>query len=338
MLINLFLNRLVQKEPGALIGTIAKVLGSIMDVIFNFVSNFTTTNTLGITIIIFTLLARLLMIPFSINTYKSSAKMREIQPEMDKIKKKYSGKDPESQQKLNSEIQTLYAKKGVNPLSGCLPMFIQMPIFFALTSVMNNSYKYIGALHDVYVTKISETISSSQELLAAIIPIANTKIPPNGSIEVAIEIPEQLARIIYLFKEEDWSAFVSAIPDSLSSTGVELLGYANQVVGMQNFLGLRLTDGAGLTAPGIILAVLTGATSFIQQYIMMKQQEKSSSGGNDTMMATQKNMLIMMPLMMAFFTITTPVGVGLYWITGNLVMILQQIILNKLYSRKKEMD
>ena len=87
---------------------------------------------LGIAIIIATLLVKLAVMPLMLKSMNNTAKMQTIQPEMDRIKQKYAGKtDRDAQMKMNTEMQALYKEKGVNPMAGCLPMLIQMPLMFA---------------------------------------------------------------------------------------------------------------------------------------------------------------------------------------------------------------
>ena len=88
----------------------------------------------GLTIIFFTVIIRLVLLPLSIKQTKSTAKMGAIQPEMKKIQEKYK-KDP---QKSQQEVMKFYKENGVNPMGGCLPMLVQMPILFALFYVFNN--------------------------------------------------------------------------------------------------------------------------------------------------------------------------------------------------------
>jgi YidC/Oxa1 family membrane protein insertase len=88
----------------------------------------------GLAIIVFTIIIRVLLLPLSIKQTKSTAKMGAIQPEMKKVQAKYKN-DP---QKSQQEVMKLYKENGVNPMGGCLPMIVQMPILFALFYVFNN--------------------------------------------------------------------------------------------------------------------------------------------------------------------------------------------------------
>ena len=88
--------------------------------------------SLGVAIIIVTILTKLVVMPLMLKSMNSSAKMQTIQPEIQKIQKKYAGKsDRESQMKMNAEVQRMYKESGVNPLAGCLPILIQTPLMFA---------------------------------------------------------------------------------------------------------------------------------------------------------------------------------------------------------------
>ena len=88
----------------------------------------------GLAIIVFTIIIKIILLPLSIKQTKSTAKMGAIQPEMKKVQEKYKS-DP---QKAQAEVMKLYKENGVNPMGGCLPMIIQMPILFALFAVFQN--------------------------------------------------------------------------------------------------------------------------------------------------------------------------------------------------------
>ncbi|MBU9710614.1 YidC family membrane integrase SpoIIIJ [Evansella tamaricis] len=85
-------------------------------------------NSYGLAIIIVTILLRILILPLMIKQTKSTKAMQALQPEMNKLKEKYSAKDQQTQQKLQQETMALFQKHNVNPLAGCLPIFVQMPI------------------------------------------------------------------------------------------------------------------------------------------------------------------------------------------------------------------
>jgi YidC/Oxa1 family membrane protein insertase len=105
---------------------IAKPFFLLLDFLGRFLGNY------GLGIIAFTILLRALFFPLSEASYRSMAQMRELQPEMTRLRERYSN-DP---MKMNEEVSALYKKEKVNPLSGCLPMLVQIPVFFALYKVL----------------------------------------------------------------------------------------------------------------------------------------------------------------------------------------------------------
>ncbi|GAA0415704.1 MAG: YidC family membrane integrase SpoIIIJ [Bacillota bacterium] len=86
----------------------------------------------GLAIVIVTILVRLVLLPLNVKQLKSSKAMQDIQPKLKELQQKYSSKDANTQQKLQQETMALFQKNGVNPLAGCLPIFIQMPILIAM--------------------------------------------------------------------------------------------------------------------------------------------------------------------------------------------------------------
>ncbi len=89
-------------------------------------------NSYGLAIVVLTLIIRTLLLPLNIKQIKSSKAMQDIQPKMKELQQKYSSKDQKTQQKLQEETMALFQKHGVNPLAGCLPIFVQMPILIAM--------------------------------------------------------------------------------------------------------------------------------------------------------------------------------------------------------------
>ncbi|GGB43075.1 YidC family membrane integrase SpoIIIJ [Virgibacillus dakarensis] len=86
----------------------------------------------GLAIVIVTIIIRLVLLPLNVKQLKSSKAMQDIQPQLKELQKKYSSKDANTQQKLQQETMALFQKHGVNPLAGCLPIFVQMPVLIAI--------------------------------------------------------------------------------------------------------------------------------------------------------------------------------------------------------------
>lgn len=142
----------------------AKILGSI----YEFVGNY------GLTIIIFTVLFRIIMLPLSISQKKNMLKMKEIQPEVNEINKKYKNDN----QKRSQATMDLYKQKGYNPFAGCLPSLIQIPIIFTLFNLFRTAGEYLPkqALQESFLWMPS---MNAPDTLANILPSIDfaTKIP-----------------------------------------------------------------------------------------------------------------------------------------------------------------
>jgi len=114
-------------------------------------------------IVIFTLIVRIILLPLNWYQIKTMNKQTKIQPQMQALQKKYSDKDTDTQQKLREETQKLYSEAGVNPVAGCLPLVIQLPVMFALyqaiyktTQLRNGSFLWmqLGKADPYYIMAI----------------------------------------------------------------------------------------------------------------------------------------------------------------------------------------
>ena len=118
-----------------ILGVIAKPLGWFLNLLYGFIDNY------GITVIVFTLIVKLCLYPLYIKQTKSTAKMSEIQPKMQALQRKYAN-DKET---LNIKMAELYKEEKFNPMGGCLPMLIQMPIIMGLFALLRNPMRYISS-------------------------------------------------------------------------------------------------------------------------------------------------------------------------------------------------
>ncbi|SDC40349.1 protein translocase subunit yidC [Pelagirhabdus alkalitolerans] len=196
------------------------------------VSDFFAGN-FGLAIIVVTLVIRLLLVPLNVKQLKSSKAMQEVQPQLQEIRQKYSSKDAQTQQKLQEETMKLFQANNVNPMAGCLPMFVQMPIL-------------IGLYHAIMRTP-----------------------------------------------------------------------------GLQDgsFLWFELST----RDPYFVLPVVAAGATFLQQKLTMAGTSTSQAAGNPQMTM----MLYMMPIMIGVMSMFFPSALALYWVVGNVFMVLQTIFIRK---------
>jgi YidC/Oxa1 family membrane protein insertase len=357
-----FLGRQVQSEPGMIVGPIAWLFGAILNFMFNIAYAVTPAgnNSLGLAIIMLTVVAMTMMLPLNIKAQRSTIAMQKLNPEIEKIKAKYGNKnDAETKQKIGQETQALWAKHKVNPMGACLPMLIQMPLFFGLLYIMNQSYQYITVLYDQYVVMaqaIQQVPDYLETVRALTMPLVPTGWQGNGamvqqyvnmghSLESALDmvgtsdiivlsIPEHLARVLDRFTGEHWNVLFYGGTVPGTNTVVEGLNAAyhgplresfGRMQNIEVFLGLSLKENSGWFPPGVIIPVLSVitmmATSWLSQLVNKSKDQQQKTMGTI--------MMVVMPLFMGFITVNFPAGVGLYWIISNLYRFVQQFIMNK---------
>ncbi len=315
-------SQVIQKEPG-ITKFITEILGFIINIIYNVVSSFTLANSLGISIILLTIIVRVLMLPLAMKQQKSMVKMQLIQPEVTKIQKKYGdNKDPEVQKKMQAEIQAIYSKNGVNPLAGCLPLLIQLPIFVSLSYLMNNAYLFIGKLGDIYRT-IGERIVEIPGIDTILVNIAAPKMQKGVTLNLGQSM-EDVLKVVNRFNQDDWASVMGAASsDTVSAINEQLA----QLSIIENFMGIDLTAAAGTSWPGVLIPIFAVITTMLSSYIA--QKTTTNTNMTDQAKQTQRMMLIVMPLVMGFTTIGLSAGVGLYWITSSVFQTAQQVVVNK---------
>ena len=315
---------------------IVNIMGIIMDFIFRATSAMGIQN-IGLCIILFTIVTRILMIPMSYNQGKSSKLMGALQPEIKAVQKKYAGKtDQQSLALQQAEIKTIYEKYGVSMTGGCSQLLIQMPIIFALYRVILNIPAYVASVKvpfqnivdaiggDTAVAAVN-TFANSTEELAKI--ISQARIP-----DKTIASTDNIIDFLYNLNPTQWQAFTDAFSGS-----ADVIHQNYQVIeSMNNFLGLNLATSPaayGFTSPKAwIIPVLAGLTQFAATRLMTKSQSKTMEG-NDQMAQTMNTMNMMMPLMSVVFCFSFASGIGVYWIASSVLMGVQQYLLNKHFDK-----
>lgn len=324
------------RQPSKIVGPFADLMGKVYNLLFELLHSNTSAGSLGLAIIIFTLIVKLILFPLMVKQQKSSFKMQALQPELMKIRKKYEGKtDQMSQQRMAFEMQEFQKKNGVSMVSGCLPMLIQLPILYALFYLFQNAYVYVDVIGHNYTDIANAIVNIPVSLRMEVFqPFAREF--ANAYKNVAIikdgidmgQVNEVVMLVNYL-KPDDWNVILQNLGDAGSSL-VPLLATKSSI---ETFLTIPLVSKAGLHFPGIIIPIAAGITTWLQSKIMMMMNPQNSDTGNPAAAMT-KSMLYTMPIMMGVFAINMPAGLGLYWTISNLFGILQQVILSKHYKKK----
>lgn len=270
-------------------GIIGTPLGYIMYFIESLIHNY------GLSLVIFILVTKIALFPISVKQQKSTVRMSKMTGKQQELQKRY-GKD---KQKYQEELMKLYEEEGYNPMSGCLPMIIQMVLLFGIVDVIYRPLKHL--LH-VSQDMIAQATSLLQEIMGK--PVSTTE------IAIITEI------------QNGSTAFDSIF-------GSDLI-YKIQNFNME-FLGINMGAVPQWNNLLVIIPIISGITALASTLISMKIQERNGQ----SMQKGMKMTMYIMPLFSVWIGFSMPAGVGLYWILSNVTMIAQQIIVQVIWSPEK---
>lgn len=328
------MNVILTTYKGAILGPIARVLGYILQALYSLLSNFGIENT-GICIILFTFIVNALMLPMQIKQQKFSKMSAIMNPELQEIQKKYKNKkDQASQQKMSLETQAVYQKYGVSPASGCLPMLITFPILFALYRVIYNIPAYVPQVYEIY-SGLAEKIQAAG---VTVEELSNMVAAKTYVITDAVQAAKESKDISYFvdvlgqFNTSAWGELIKKCPD-LESV---ITSVAEESRHINSFLGLNIADTPGIRSISIIIPVLSVVTQILSMKISMAGNTQVMDQNNPTA-ASMKMMNNVMPFITGIMCFMFPIGVGIYWVAGNVFRIFQSLGIN-LYFKRMDMD
>ena len=293
----------------------ANIFGYLLELLYNIINNY------GLAIIFFTIIIKILFIPFSVKQQKTMKKSAKLQEKMKILQFKYKN-DPE---KLNKEVMELYKTEKMNPFSGCLTAIIQIILLFSIFYLVRSPLTYMQKIPEENMNNYVKQLQESAKSVSSVYP----------------EI--DIIREYNFLKEQN--------PED------EYIGKANLKM---NFLGLDLSKvpQQNLTDYTVyIIPVLYILSSFVSIKLSTSMQQKGQNnkekevidgttgkelvpeeGKNemDAVMETNKMMSWFMPLMSVSVAIVAPLGLALYWLTNNILMIIERLILNKVIKGEEE--
>lgn len=281
---------------------LANIFGYLLNAIYNIVQNY------GVAIILFSIVLKLILLPLSIKQQKTMKKSTKIQGKLKEIQFKYKN-DPE---KLNQETIRLYKEENMSPFSGCLSSILQIVILFAVFYLVSRPLTYMQKVDPALIEQYTNEIKQEQQ-------------NNNAYTEIAI---------------------------------IQHKGPNDERVNLNmNFLGIDLSKvpTQSLNDPRVyIIPVLYVITSFVSIRMTTNMQKKKKekevvqeTDSNklvkvedevDPMEQANKSMGLLMPIMSISIAIIAPLGLALYWLVSNVLMIIERIVLNKWMESKEEKE
>ncbi len=312
----------------------------------------------GVSIIIFTILMRLIIMPFDYKSRKGMRKMALIQPKINELQKKY-GKD---QQKLQQKQAELMKKEGYNPLSGCLPLLLTWPIMFAMFAAMRGianeqmalqTFRYLAGETDIISAADRflwvKNIWMADSLFASIAPNAQAlnMIPANmwqRAYETLSEgqisaIAQSIASVSETALDFSTAATVKTSITSMLTALGQMPGYVEAVATVPgwanvNFFVFSITlykQYNGL----LILPVLAGVSQILQYKFNPAMTENQQTQQNNSQGAGMNTfMKYFFPILSVFWCLTSNAGFAVYWVTSTIAMWVQSVIITKILEKK----
>ena len=324
---------LATKSGTPIIGQIAVVMGWIMNAIYK-VLDMVGIQNLGLCIIIFSILIYLCMTPLQIKQQKFSKLSAIMQPEIQKIQKKYQGKkDQDSMMKMQEETQAVYQKYGVSATGSCVQLAIQLPILYALYQVIQNIPAYVGSVYNVFNGVCTKILA-----VDGFTDIINNFIADNKMTRVrqVTDNADSIVDFLYALSPSQWKSLqdisqFSGFSDQISKTASEI--QKMQTFGVLNIADQPLsyikTGSLILIIAALAIPLLSWATQMLNLKLMPQAATQNGNDDNNAMASSMKTMNTVMPLMSAFFCFTFPVGLGIYWIASSVVRSIQQLLINR---------
>jgi YidC/Oxa1 family membrane protein insertase len=326
------LSILLTKDDGVILGPISALLGKIMEWIYDLFS-LMNIYSVGLCIIFFTIVVRMLLLPLNIKQQKFSKLSALMNPELQAINKKYKDKrDPESMTKMQEETQMVYKKYGTSPTGGCLQLVIQMPILLALWRVIRNIPAYVPKVKELYeniVTAIGGTDNAFETFKNSGFETTLTNAKSATEVFADCTTDNSVIDVMSQFTSDQWSALKEHFTGAADviTTNVDKLTEAN------TFLGINLSmTPIAVAGIALIIPVLAILGQWLSIRLSMKLQQ-NRNGQDMPGMGSMKMMNNIMPFVSGFMCLSLPAGLGLYWIAGSIIQIIQQIFMNRYFEK-----
>lgn len=271
---------------------IVQPFGWVLRQCFNIVGSY------GVALIIFTIFAKLILLPFQMKSKKSMMDMQRIQPKLKELENKYKN----DKERYAQEVQKLYKKENVSMFGGCLPLLITLPVMIGLYSVVRQPLTYILGLSAEQITAIAEAMKE-----------AGAAINISRGYMTELNVASLLGQ---------YQSVAEAVVPGIGQIDFFFLG-----------LDLAAIPNFKYITPLWIIPIVSGITSYLYSWITKKSQGTQSAANQPGMNGM---MNIMMPLMSVYIAFVVPAGLGFYWIISNILSAAQEPLLTVYYKKKQE--
>ena len=278
------------------------------------------TGSYGLSLIFFTLVIKLIMLPFQMKSKKSMMRMSRMSGRLQEIQKKYAN----NQAKQSEEMQKLYAEEGINPMSGCLWSLLPFPILLALYSIIRQPITHFMMLSQDVVQQMVDAVTGAGLDVSGIVQMKDgaaivrdgiTQLLPYGQINLVKAIASQMPEL-----GESVPGWINM---NYTSFGLDMA--ANPWSMVTNFAFTWAAIGL------ILIPILAGGSQWLMTKITMKHQPQT-----DPSAASANRMMMFMPLFSVYIAFTMPAALGVYWIAQSAFAAVQEFLMGNFFNKKLE--
>lgn len=337
----------------------ATIFGYVLKFLYDIVNNY------GVAIILFSILVKLIMLPLTIKQQKTLKKNQKMQEEMQRIQFNYKN-DPE---KMNQEMMSLYKREGMSPFSGCFSSIIQIVLLLSVFYLVSSPLTYMVRLDSDVINNMknivnaeSETGNTRYEEIAIIQYVRNLEEPEsaedNATEEGSAEENNVDGKQIEASKEDETKkeeqTEEETQQENQEETKFNIYDYVDQVNLNMDFLGIDLSQVPTQNAQDWktwIIPVLYVVSSFVSIKLTNSTGKKKEKGEKlitdgkepskeeyNPMANSNKIMSWSMPVLSASIAVIAPLGLALYWLMNNILMIVERLVLNKIFDKEEEAE
>ncbi len=337
---------LLTQSATSILRPIARALGWLMNGIYNLMDSWFNFQNIALTIVIFTIIIYLIMLPLTYQQQKFSKMSQIMNPEIQAVQKKYRGKrDSASMQAQQAETQEIYKKYGVRPSGSCVFLVIQFLILIPLYRVINSVPGYVTRVKGTFDEVVS-LIMGTDGYQATMTDFLEN-ISENNSVlrQVSLnfdgtttEAADSIIDVLYRCTSDNWYQLTQLFPsfsDVIQSTQAAVehfTSFLSASIVYSPITLIRTSASSGeyfLIFIGILIPIISAGTQFLSAWLM----PQANTGANDQMGGSMRMMTYFMPIYSFFIVFFLPIGIGIYWISGAVIRIVQQFLINRHFDR-----
>ena len=290
----------------------ANIFGYLLNYIYSFVNNY------GLAIIIFSILLKIVMLPMSIKQQKTLKKSAKMQVKVKEIQEKYSNDSVRQSQ----ELMDLYKREHMSPFSGCLGTIVQFIIIISMFYLVSSPLTYMKHVDTEILNKYEAELKEENggNLRYREIAIIKAKGKTDESVNLNMNFLGLDLSNVPTQETGDWKNFIiPALYVLTSLISMKITTNMNKATTTQKEIVVEKDEK-------------TEKTDESEGKELIKKEDKE----NEAMDEMQKQMNLMMPFMTVSIALIAPLGLALYWLVNNLIMILERVIINKMYKEEEE--